>query len=255
MSKESADTTNEYDSRIVEELKGLREIARPAVPNPAPLGLFAFGFTTCLLQLKHTRIGGEDPEDMEGVTTAVVGFAMFFGGLLQIVAGLTEIKRNNLFGYTAFLLFGGLWMSLGTIDILQILAHPESDFVSPNPKAVTALLFLAGLFTSVLWICSFAINKTLNLLFFLLATTLFLLSGGVYNETVDKVGGWCGIATSAVAYWLAAAELFNEILGEGQREIVPLGKFHWKQAPSVPRRRLPRVQHHDDECDVEAPQI
>jgi uncharacterized protein len=238
------DKTN-YNLLFVEELRGVKENMKPAVPNPAPLGLFAFGFTTCLLQLKHTRIGGTDPEDMEGVTAAVVGFAMFFGGLLQVIAGLTEIKRNNLFGYTAFLLFGGLWMSLGTVDIVQILAPPESEFAKPNPKAVTALLFLSGLFTTVLWICSFALNKTINLLFFLLATTLFLLSGGVHNETVDKVGGWFGIATSAVAYWLAAAELLNEILGENQREIVPLGKFQWK--------RSSRVEPQNDEKDVETP--
>jgi uncharacterized protein len=236
-------STTDYHLLVVEELKGLKENVKSEIPNPAPLGLFAFGFTTCLLQLKHTRIGGADPEDMEGVTAAVLGFAMFFGGFLQVVAGITEIKRNNLFGYTAFLLFGGLWMSLGTMDIIQVLAHPDSDFARPNPKAVTALLFLSGLFTTILWICSFAINKTVNLLFFLLATTLYLLSGGVYNETVDKIGGWFGIATSAVAYWLAAAELFNEILGEGKRQIVPLGKFHYKQSS--------RVQHHDEPCDEE----
>jgi uncharacterized protein len=242
--KDSLHTTD-YQFLLVEELKGLKENVKSEVPNPAPLGLFAFGFTTCLLQLKHTRIGGSDPEDMEGVTATVLGFAMFFGGFLQVVAGITEIKRNNLFGYTAFLLFGGLWMSLGTMDIIQALAHPESDFARPNPKAVTALLFLSGLFTTVLWICSFALNKTLNLLFFLLATTLYLLSGGVYNETVDKIGGWFGIATSAVAYWLAAAELFNEILGQGKRQIVPLGQFQYRQSSS-------RVQHHEL-CDEEAP--
>jgi succinate-acetate transporter protein len=218
---------SESDVRLfVAEMRSLRENVEPTkVPNPAPLGLFAFGFTTALLQLKHTRIGGSSPEDMEGVTAVVLGFAMFFGGFLQVVAGISEIRRNNLFGYTAFLLFGGLWMSLGTIDIVQMLAHPDSDIASPNPKAVSALLVLSGLFTSVLWICSFKLNKTLNLLFFLLATTLFLLSGGVWNETVDKIGGWCGLATSAVAYWIAAAELMNEIHGEGKHEIIPLGKF------------------------------
>ena len=225
---------------LVAELRSLQETTAMSakVPNPAPLGLFAFGFTTALLQLKHTRIGGSSPEEMAGVTTAVVGFAMFFGGFLQVVAGISEIRRNNLFGYTAFLLFGGLWMSLGTVDIVQMLAHPDSDLASPNPAAVCALLFLSGLFTFILWICSFKLNKTLNLLFFLLATTLFLLSGGVYNETVDKAGGWFGLATSAVAYWLAAAELMNEIHGEGKREIVPLGKFE---------RRSARI------ADVEAP--
>ena len=213
--------------RLLAELRALHSHINPPVPNPAPLGLFAFGFTTALLQIKHTRLGGDEADDIAGVETMVLGFAMFFGGLLQIIAGLSEIRRNNVFGYTAFLLFGGLWMSLGTVDIVQLLA---TDATPPNPKAAQTMLFLAGLFTFILWIMTFKLNATLNLLFFLLATTLFLLSGGVENETVDKLGGWFGLATSGVAYWLAAVELFNDIHGQG-KEVVPLGHF-----PSNPFR-------------------
>lgn len=193
-------TSVRYES-LARELHALNDNVHPKVPNPAPLGLIAFGFTTALLQLKHTRIGGDTEEDIAGVSQVVLGFALFFGGFLQVVAGLGEVRRNNLFGYTAFLLFGGLWMSIGTMDIVQLLAHPDSDLLGPNPKAVQAFLFLAGVFTFILWICSFKLNMTINLLFFLLSGTLFFLSGGVRNETVDKIGGWFGLATSAVAYW------------------------------------------------------
>ena len=213
--------------RLTDEIHGLRPHLNPPVPNPAPLGLFAFGLTTALLQVKHTGIGGTTEEDINGVETFVLGFAMFFGGLLQIIAGISEIRRNNIFGYTAFCLFGGFWMSLGTVDIIQLLAF--GDATPPNPKAVQAMLFLSGAFTTVLWICSFKLNKTLNLLFFLLASTLFLLCAGVRNETIDTIGGWFGMATAAVAYWLAAAELFNDIHGEGKREIIPLGHFSWNE--------------------------
>jgi succinate-acetate transporter protein len=213
--------------KLTDEIHGLHAHMNPPVPNPAPLGLLAFGFTTALLQVKHTRIGGSDEEDLNGVEIFVLGFAMFFGGFLQIIAGLSEVRRNNIFGYTAFLLYGGFWMSLGTVDIVQLLAG--ADATSPNPKAVQAMLFLSGAFTTILWICSFKLNKTLNLLFFLLASTLFLLCAGVRNEVIDKIGGWFGFATAAVAYWLAAAELINDIHGEGKREIIPLGHFDWNQ--------------------------
>lgn len=71
---------------IAEGLKNLSRHVHPPVPNPAPLGLIGFGLTTCLLQLRHTRIAGDSPEDMNGVSTVVIGFAMFFGGLLQVRA-------------------------------------------------------------------------------------------------------------------------------------------------------------------------
>jgi uncharacterized protein len=94
---------------IVREIRDLHGHLHPPVPNPAPLGLFAFGLTTALLQVKHTRLGGDESEKIEGVEAIVMGFAMFFGGLLQIIAGLSETKRNNIFGYTAFLVYGGFW--------------------------------------------------------------------------------------------------------------------------------------------------
>jgi len=69
---------------LVKELQGLRVAVNPPVPNPAPLGLIGFGLTTCLLQMKHTRITGDSAAEMSGVDNFNVGFAMFFGGLLQV---------------------------------------------------------------------------------------------------------------------------------------------------------------------------
>lgn len=210
--------------RMVEEMQALKPYIKPAVPNPAPLGLIGFGLTTALLQMKHTAIAGDEADDKDGVDALVLGFAMFFGGLIQALAGLGEIKRNNLFGYTAFCLYGAFWMSMGTVEIVQLVAD---DPPSVNSKAVQCMLFLVGLYTTILWICTFKMHLTINLLFGFLASTLYLLAGGVRNETVDKIGGYFGIITAGIAYWLAAVELINEILGEG-KEIIPLGHFNFK---------------------------
>jgi succinate-acetate transporter protein len=134
---------------------------------------------------------------LDGVEAFVLGFAMFFGGLLQIIAGLSEVWRNNIFGYTAFLLFGGFWMLLATVNIVQLMA--SGDAAPPNPRTVQAMMFLTGVFSTILWICTFKLNKTLNLLFFLLMITLFLLCAGVQNEVIDRIGGWFGLVTAAVA--------------------------------------------------------
>jgi succinate-acetate transporter protein len=54
------------------------------VPNPGPLGLLAFGLTTAMLQIKHARFVGSEPKQLSGVDVEVMGFALFFGGLLQV---------------------------------------------------------------------------------------------------------------------------------------------------------------------------
>eukprot|EP01083_Nonionella_stella_P150466 479385_1 len=192
------------------------------VPNPAPLGLFSFGLTTAILQMKHTRLAGKETVDMNGVENLAWGFALFYGGLLQFVAGLGEVRRNNLFGYTAFCSYGGFWMmSLGTAEILVNL---YSDNVGINPKALQAVLALMGIFTFILWICTFEQNKVLCLLIFSLMMTFLLLAAGVDNKTTDYVAGWVGLFTASVAFFLASAELINDILGGG-RELIPLGAF------------------------------
>ncbi|KAK9831500.1 hypothetical protein WJX81_002862 [Elliptochloris bilobata] len=59
------------------------------IANPAPLGLFAFGLTTALLQ-------GAATSWTEPATNDITwGFALFFGGFVQLLAGQWELYRNN----------------------------------------------------------------------------------------------------------------------------------------------------------------
>ena len=222
--------TDRHVDLVAEEIKALGPHIHTPVPNPAPIGLFAFGFTTALLQMKHTRLTGDSEGQMTGVENLVWGFAMFYGGLLQIIAGLGEIKRNNLFGYTAFLSYGGFWMSLGTAEIITKLftligdVDGDGDAIGINPNAMKAMLIIMGFFTAILWICTLKQNKCLCLLIFSLMVTFFLLAAGVEDHYIDIAAGWVGIFTAFVAFYLAAAELINDIVGGG-KEIVPVGHF------------------------------
>lgn len=116
-------------------------------------------------------------------------------------------------------------MSVGTVHIVELLAARD---IPPHvsPKANQAMLSIMAVVTAMLWSLTFKINKTICMLFFLLLMTFILLAIGVFNETVDQVGGYVGILTSANAFWLAFAELVNDVVGEGAEEVIPLG--HWK---------------------------
>jgi uncharacterized protein len=206
--------------QVAAAIKALGPNIHPPIPNPAPLALFAFGLTTALLQVKHTRIGGDSAEELEGVDNVVFGFGLFFGGLLQLIGGLHERARNNVFGYTAFIVYGGFWMSWAASLFLKVIGND----IPVNPHAVQAMLSLMGTFTFVMFLCTFVMNMTISLLFFLLMMTFFLLAGGVNNETVDKVAGWFGMATAVTAYWLGSVELINDVIGGGE-DLIPLG--HW----------------------------
>lgn len=99
------------------------------------------------------------------------------------------------------------------------------------PHGEQLFLSLWGCFTFLLFVLSFGINLALVLLFLLLSCTFFLLAGGVpYNGTnlgrhanSQKAGGYFGVATAAVAWYIAFAELVNEVY---RRKILPLGVFN-----------------------------
>src|SRR5215472_15403563 len=85
-----------------------------AVADPAPLGLAAFALTTFILSATNAF----------GLTTApllaVLGFALFYGGMGQFAAGMWEFRNRNVFGATAFSTYGGFWLGVATLVILAI---------------------------------------------------------------------------------------------------------------------------------------
>ena len=204
----------------MQHLLGAMAAAAP-IANPAPLGLFAFALTTAMLQMKHTRLVVSADA---GVANVAWGFGIFYGGLAQFVAGLVEIKRNNIFGMVAFTSYGSFWMSISLIHIIQA-AVPGGFPLDKN--MISAMMGMWSVFTYSLFTLALHLNYTLSLLLFLLGTLFALLAGGVHNEACDIAAGWVGIATSLCAFYLAYVEMFNDIVGKG-KEIIPLGR---------PRRR------------------
>src|ERR1019366_1380391 len=80
-----------------------REI-KDTTANPAPLGLLAFGMTTVLLNLHNAGFFE--------LGSMILGMGIFYGGAAQVIAGITEWKKNNTFGTTAFLSYGMFWLTL-----------------------------------------------------------------------------------------------------------------------------------------------
>src|SRR6476661_7832232 len=81
----------------------------PPVADPAPLGLAAFALTTFLLS------GYNATFIPNGIW---IGAALFYGGLIQLLAGMWEFRNRNVFGATAFSTYGGFWLALGVFVVL-----------------------------------------------------------------------------------------------------------------------------------------
>src|SRR5260370_16557209 len=83
--------------------------AAPAVAIPAPLGLSAFALTTFVLSSANA---GFFLAKGAASGAIVIALAIFYGGLVQLVAGVQEFRRTNTFAATAFCSYGGFCLAL-----------------------------------------------------------------------------------------------------------------------------------------------
>jgi len=89
-------------------------VKESAIADPGPLGLACFALTTfCLSMINAGLVVAES-------VYVVIALALVYGGTAQVLAGMWEFKKNNVFGATAFTSYGAFWVSLGIFELLAI---------------------------------------------------------------------------------------------------------------------------------------
>src|SRR5215475_15979725 len=73
--------------------------------NPAPLGLAGFAATTFMLSMINANLVNHNS------LTGVLGLALAYGGIAQLIAGIWEFRTGNTFGAVAFCSYGAFWIS------------------------------------------------------------------------------------------------------------------------------------------------
>jgi len=186
-----------------------------AVADPAPLGLAAFALTTFVLSFFNADLVNKGGEPV------VLGLALAYGGLAQLLAGMWEFKNNNTFGATAFSSFGAFWISLFVFD--QFLA--DSVPADQLGNAVGLYLIGWGVFTAYMFIASLRVSIAVAIVFALLAPTFIVLGIGnsADNSTIIQIGGWLGIATAVAAWYASFASVTNKTFG---RVVLPVRELH-----------------------------
>src|SRR6188472_1308725 len=91
-----------------------------AIADPAPLGLAAFALTTFVLSFFNAGLVSD-----KGVPV-VLGLALAYGGLAQLLAGMWEFRNNNTFGATAFTSYGAFWISFFVLQQFHASKIPSS---------------------------------------------------------------------------------------------------------------------------------
>ncbi|KAJ7708218.1 FUN34 transmembrane protein [Mycena rosella] len=173
------------------------------VANPAALGLFSFASTTFILSFYNVSVRGIHHPN------AVVGMALFTGGLAQLLAGMWEFPRGNTFGATAFSSYGAFWLSYATILLpgSGILAAYKTE-----AEANSAIgIFLMSWFIVTFFFLIASLRKSIAFvaLFGFLSVTFLLLGAGAFTgkQSVTTAGGALGIVTAFIAYYIGLSDL------------------------------------------------
>jgi succinate-acetate transporter protein len=185
--------------------------------NPAPLGLTGFALTTWMLSMVNAGL-------FTGTSVPLVLASAFaFGGTAQFAAGLMEMPRGNTFGFVAFCAYGAFWWSFALFVQFYSASVPVGF--------VGWWLLMWGVFTFYMWLGSLALNRAVQSVFLALWITFLLLSAAdLFAVPVLHVaGGYAGMITAILAFYLAAAEVINETHG---RTVLPIG------APTAPGSSL-----------------
>ncbi len=180
--------------------------------NPAPLGLLGFGMTTILLNLHNAGL--------YELNSMIMGMGIFVGGVMQIIAGVQEWKKNNTFGATAFTAYGSFWITLVAIWLIpktSIGPDLRSDEISMG-----WFLLMWGIFTAFMFIGTLRLNKALQIVFGSLVILFLLLSISDFTgiKSIKVIAGIEGIFCGLSAMYTCAALVINEVY---KKPILPLG--------------------------------
>ena len=179
--------------------------------NPAPLGLLGFGMTTVLLNMHNAGFFE--------LNAMILAMGICYGGIAQIIAGIMEWKKSNTFAATAFISYGFFWLSLVTLIVM-----PKLNLIpAADETAMSAYLAMWGLFTGVMFLGTFRLNRALQLVFGTLTVLFFLLAYGDYSGAgagFKHFTGYEGMVCGFLAIYTGLAQVLNELYG---KVVLPLG--------------------------------
>ncbi len=184
-----------------------------SIADPVPVGIAGFAMTTFILSCVNAGFFGGAT-----ATPMVLGLAIFYGGLVQLLAGMWAFRRGETFVAVAFCSYGGgFWLSY--FFLVYFIAPRLAPSVAGNAVGLYLLGWL--IFTAYMTIAALKTNAAVLAVFVTLTATYLLLTLaklGVATSSLTNIGGYVGIACGVCAWYVAFSHVTNATFG---RELIP----------------------------------
>lgn len=182
--------------------------------EPAALGLI--GLAVAALVLASTDLGLASGT----AKSLMIPWVLCFGATAQIIAGIMDFKRNNIFGATVFSTYAMTMYAIALTLFITIFTGVEFD---TTHYAFGLIAILA--FSLIATTASLMTNKVLFAI--LIAVDLAVISlilHYLYGASALPAGIFL-LITSILSFYAAAAVLLNTMAG---KTVLPLGSAMWK---------------------------
>jgi len=142
--------------------------------------------------------------------------ALAFGGVAQLLAGMWEFRKGNVFGATVFSAYGAFWLSFWA----YLTSYAEGIPAEHHGVAAGWYLVAWAVFTTLMLIAALRTTAVLALLFAVVDVVFVLLALGALTATpaLTTAGGFLGIVAAGLAWYLCLAGVTASTFG---RAILP----------------------------------
>lgn len=187
-----------------------------AVADPTALGLFGLAIVTLVASTQKL-----------GITTGtsmIIPWAVFLGGLVQIVAGAYDFKHNNLFGSTVFSAYGFFWVAVASSWMIQMGVFGPELAQAADVRQLGYAFWGYFIFSIAGTVAASAVHRTL----FAIMCFICLLFLGLGLDTLAIGGHWAHslaayseLIISLLSFYACCATFLNKFFG---KVVLPLGK-------------------------------
>ena len=185
------------------------------VADPTTLGLFGLAIVT--LVASSQKLGITDG------LAFVLPWALFLGGVAQLIACVFDFKHNNLFGSTAFGAYGLFWIGMGVSWLIRLGCFGETLAATTDTKQL-GFIFIGYLILTVLFTIS-ALKMSKGMFFLLLLIVVLFLGLALEAFGCGKIwhtiAAYSELAISLLAFYMLSAKYLNSMFG---KEILRTGK-------------------------------
>ncbi len=187
------------------------------------LAIGLFGLAVGALTLGVAQVGGIPESNKVG--TLVI--ALIFGGIVQILAGITDIRYHEQLGGTALTMYGFFWLTVCTAKLVSESTSFHLDMVLYAP-----INFVYAAFSLVMVYLTAHRNTALCLLHVVITITFSVTVLAHFDVISETFPGLLHIIVGLLAFYHAVASLTQAFTGH---QLVPLGPALLHRAKSASR--------------------